>query len=99
MRPYLWAVLLLVACGSAERQPHTRATISVLDAHYPVSQITREGDWAYFTVVYSDTASHRYFASCSRAAYGGMEWPTARQRDPRIAFEPADSVLFQALCG
>jgi hypothetical protein len=73
----------------------------MLGEHYPVSQIVRERDGAFFTVAFSDTTSARYFASCSRAAYIGVEWATYDREDPdpRIALEPTDSVLFRHLCG
>lgn len=97
--PCLWVALLLGGCTPTANRHRPAATITMLGSRYAVSQIERQGDWAYFTVVYSDTVSHRYFASCSRATYGGMEWPTAPQRDPRVAIEPSDTVLFKTLCG
>jgi hypothetical protein len=99
-----WALVILLslalaACGSTGDTPSAAPTITILDERLPVSQISRRGEWAYFTIIYSDAAhtTHRYFASCSQAAYSGMEY--AAYHDPRIAFEPADSVLFRALCG
>jgi hypothetical protein len=70
------ALVLLAACGPSGGQSDATLTVTLLGAAYPVSQIVRPGDRGYFTVVFSDTTSHRYYASCSRAAFSGIEWET-----------------------
>jgi hypothetical protein len=99
MRPYLLAGLVLAGCKPAA--PPKSPSIFLLGVHYPVSQIVSRGDSAYFTVEFSDTNSHRYYASCSRAAFSGIEWESfgPPYNLPTLAFEPSDSVLFRTLCG
>jgi hypothetical protein len=98
MRSYLFVGLMLAACEPAA--PPKTPTISILGVHYPVSQLISHGDSAYFTVEFSETTSHRYFASCSRAAFSGIEWESfdPPYNLPTLAFEPSDSALFRTLC-
>lgn len=95
------AVVLLAACGPSGGQSDAALTVTLLGAAYPVSQIVRRGDRGYFTLVFPDTTSHRYYASYSRAAFSGIEWETIDAPDghPTFPFAPSDSVLFRKLCG